>query len=267
MFHTPPIFIEEGLHTTAFFTIHQPKTLVIFVHGFNGKSVETWGKFPELIRTNDDFKYADVVFYGYDSVRAQANNSALKFYTSLLKLSDISPNKWGIERDFIKTNFRYNNILIVAHSLGAIVVRRALILAKTENKEWIKSCKMILFAPAHRGARIQKLVTESLPSIGKILTGLGFITIPILDDLKPNSVTLNNLLHDSLHLLKNKQGDFTIASQIIWANKEIIVHNEQFCKDPIPVLVEDKCHTTICKPDDTYLTPYQIVVNSLIALS
>jgi hypothetical protein len=140
--------------------------------------------------------------------------------------------------------------------LGAIVVRRALILAKTENKEWIKNCKMILFVPAHRGARIQKLVTESLPSIGKILTGLGFITIPILDDLKPNSVTLNNLLHDSLHLLK-----------IIWANKEIIVHNEQFCKDPIPVLVEDKCHTTICKPDDTYLTPYQIVVNSLLALS
>jgi len=126
---------------------------------------------------------------------------------------------------------------------------------------------MVLFAPAHRGARIQKLVIESLPSIGKILTGLGFITIPILDDLKPNSVTLNNLLHDSLHLLKNKQGDFTIASQIIWANKEIIVHNEQFCKDPIPVLVEDKCHTTICKPDDTYLTPYPIVLNSLIALS
>lgn len=265
MDHTPPIFLTEGIHSTAFLTTHHPNTLVVFVHGFNGKSVETWGKFPELIRYNSDFSQADVVFYGYESLKAQANNSAVRFYNSLLRFTDTSPNEWGISRDFITEDFKYSKILIVAHSLGAIIVRRALILAKNETRDWIKNCKMVLFAPAHRGARIQKLVTESLPAIGKILSGLGIITIPILDDLKPDSLTIKNLIHDSLHLLKNKQGDFTIATQIIWANREIVVHNEQFCHDPVPVLIDDKSHSSVCKPDETYLTPYQIVVNSLHA--
>jgi len=265
MNHTPPIFLTEGVHSTAFLTIHPPKILVVFVHGFNGKSVETWGKFPELIRNNSDFINADVVFYGYESLKAQANNSALRFYNSLLKFTDNSPNEWGIHRDFVKQDFKYSKILIVAHSLGAIVVRRALLLAQSETKNWLKNCEMVLFAPAHRGARIQKLVTESLPAIGKILSGLGFITIPILDDLKPDSLTIQNLIQDSLNLLKNKQGDFTIATQIIWANKEIVVHNEQFCNDPVPVLIDNKSHSSVCKPDEDYLTPYQIVVNSLQA--
>jgi hypothetical protein len=237
--------------------------LVIFVHGFNGKATGTWDEFPELIRTNNDFANSDVIFYGYDSLKGQANNNAIRFYRMLTSVCENSPNNLGYKRDSIADDFTYQRILIVAHSLGAIIVRRALLNAMNENKPWLPNCRMVLFAPAHRGARIQNLVAESLPTVGRILAGLGFITIPVLDDLRPNSQTILNLIADSQVYLNKNTGQFTIAHEVVWANNEIVVHNDQFCNDPVATLIDNKSHTSVCKPKATFLDPYNIVISAL----
>ncbi len=265
MNHTPPIFIDEGSHTIAFFALDNPQTLVIFIHGFNGRLINTWGEFPDFIRLNNDFKNADILFYGYDSLKNPAAQSSQNLYNSLSNLTENSTNAWGIERAFINESFKYEQIVLVAHSLGALVLRKALLLAKRDHKEWLDSCKMILFAPAHHGFKMRNLIFESLSSIETILSGLGLISFPVLENLKPNSFIIQNLLHDSMQLLDKKQGNFTIADQIIWSKEEEIVRNEHFGQDPIPLLVENKAHHAICKPDSQYLIPYHLVVKSLYA--
>lgn len=263
MSHTPPIFITQGKNSSAFLTLDNPTNLVIFVHGFNGKATGTWDEFPELIRSNNDFENVDVIFYGYDSLKGQVNNNAVRFYNLLTSVCENSPNRLGFKRSNIADDFRYQRILVIAHSLGAIVVRRALLNAKSENKAWLANCKMILFAPAHKGARIQNLIMESLPSVGKILAGLGLLRIPVLDDLRPTSQAILNLIADSQVYLNQNIGEFTIAHKVIWANNEIVVHNDQFCNDPVATLIDNKSHTSVCKPRPDYLDPYQIVINAL----
>ncbi|MES2429391.1 MAG: alpha/beta hydrolase [Bacteroidota bacterium] len=264
MSHTPPIFIKHGKNSSALFTLNNPTTLVIFVHGFNGSATATWDDFPRLIRTTNDFAHADVIFYGYESLKGQANNNAIKFYSLLKAACENNPNKLGFERKEIGDDHSYKKILIIAHSLGAVIVRRALLNAKSENKIWLDKCKMILFAPAHRGARIPDLILESLPKIVRVLAGLGMIAIPIINDLRPNSQTILNLIADSEKLLEKNEGDFTIASHVIWANNEKVVHNQRFCVDPVATLIDNKSHVAVCKPNQKkYADPYSIVLKAL----
>ena len=264
MSHTPPIFINHGKNTVGYFTTSKPENLIIFVHGFNGSATDTWDEFPALIKDNDEYANSDVVFYGYESLKGQANNNALRFYNFLKIIAETNSNKFGYSRKNLDPNFSYSKILIVAHSLGSIVVRRALLSAKAENKIWLTNTRMIMFAPAHRGARIQNLISESLPTLGKIFAGLGFITIPVLDDLRPESQTIINLIHETEQLLQQNQGEFTTAHTVVWANNEIVVHNERFCQDPVAILVDNKSHTKVCKPvRPNFLTPFEIVTEAL----
>lgn len=263
MSHTPPIFITHGKNSSAFLTLGKPTSLVVFVHGFNGRATGTWDDFPALIRSKNDFANADVIFYGYDSMKGQANNNSLIFYNFLTAVCENSPNELGFSRDDVNDAFRYKNVLVIAHSLGAIVVRRAMLNAKNENKSWLENVKMILFAPAHRGARIQKIILESLPVVGRLLAGLVLVKIPIIDDLGPQSQAILNLVSDSERYLGQNNGQFAIAHKVVWAGNEIVVHNDQFCSDPVAILIDKKSHTSVCKPTATYLDPYEIVINAL----
>lgn len=261
MSHTPPIFINQGKNTVGYFTTLNPENLIIFVHGFNGSAIDTWNDFPALIKETNEYENSDAIFYGYESLKGQANNNALRFYNFLQVIVEENTGKVGYPR---RSKNTYQRILIVAHSLGSVIVRRALLNAKAENKQWLSYTKMILFAPAHRGARIQNLLTESLPILGKIFAGLGFITIPVLDDLRPASQTIQNLIQETEQLLQNNQGDFTIAYKVVWANDEIVVHNERFCQDPIAVLIDNITHTGVCKPTSpNFLRPFEIVTEAL----
>lgn len=263
MNHTPPIFINHGKNTVGYFSTAKPKNLIIFVHGFVGDAVGTWNEFPSLVRSNSAYSDSDVIFFGYDSLKGQANNNALRFYQFLKLIAEGSANHFGYKRDGVTNYFTYNRILIVAHSLGSIIVRRALLNAKHDNKDWLSSCKMVLFAPAHRGARIQNLVTET-SMIVRIFAGLGFYKIPVLDDLRPQSQTIQNLIADTQKYLTQNDGDFTIAHNVIWADKETVVHNDSFCNDPVATLIDGKSHTTVCKPTDPdFLEPFTIVTNAI----
>jgi len=264
MSHTPPIFIDHGKNTVGYFTTANPENLILFVHGFNGSAIDTWNEFPALIKDNAAYANSDVVFYGYESLKGQANNNALRFYNFLKVVAEENTTRLGYPRKKLPSNFRYTKIIIVAHSLGTIIVRRALLNAKAENKVWLANSKMILFAPAHRGARIQNPIIETLPVLGKIIAGLGLIAIPVLEDLRPNSQTITNLINDTQNLLLQGVGDFTIAHTVVWADNDIVVENEPFCQDPVAVLVDNKSHTKVCKPvRPNFLTPFEIVTQAL----
>lgn len=263
MSHTPPIPVKYGNKTFAYVSIHEPTKLVIFIHGFNGNPSSTWGEFPLLMRTDSELEDADIVFYGYDSTKEQATNNAVRFYKLLKTI-----NEFGI--DTITQNDRrfglikYNNIVLVAHSLGSIVVRRSLLIAKGEKMSWLEKCKMILFAPAHRGSRVQNIALSVLPKWGKIIVGLGLLKFPVVEDLMPESQTIKNLINDTKQYLDNNDGDFSIAHTVVWAANELVVHNEVFCNDPVAEIKDNKNHINVCKPViPDYDDPFEIVKNAL----
>ena len=95
---------------------------VLFVHGFSGDQQDTWGLFPTLIGTDTTLNDWDIVSLGYA--------------TSLLP--DIR-GIWSADPDLpilaihLNTRFdiaplaQYRSLAIVAHSMGGLVVQRALL--------------------------------------------------------------------------------------------------------------------------------------------
>jgi hypothetical protein len=263
MDHTPPIPLKFGKKTYAYSAISKPNKLIIFIHGFNGNSTTTWGEFTFLMQTDPDLADTDIIFYGYDSTKEQANNNAIRFYKLLKSINDEGLDKHtSYNRKF--GLIKYTNILLVAHSLGSIIIRRSLLHAKSENKVWLSKCKMIMFAPAHKGSRVQNTTLMVVPKWMKVILGFGYFSRPIIEDLMPNSQTIRNLINDTMAYISRNDGDFTIAHKVIWAANELIVHNETFCSDPVAEIKEHKNHKTVCKPlIPDYADPFDIVKNAL----
>ena len=259
------VFLEEGENTIGYFTLQpNPKNLIIFVHGFGGKSITTWGDFAIIIKNFSEFKETDVIFYGYNSKFLPAIGNSEKFYRYLKSFIDpkktIGNNKRGDTID------SYENILFVGHSLGAIIIRRTLLDAKRDNKPWLNSSKIILYAPAHKGANIQRLIIEGLPELLKFVGSLAKLICPALNDLEANSETIAQLIKDNEFYLQDvKNNTYTKAAHILASTKDKVVLKHRFCDDPNVESIDDKGHIKICKPIlFDYLTPLTPVKNNIL---
>jgi len=265
-YHTLPTPIKAGYKSQGYFALTAPQNFVIFIHGFMGDAVDTWSNFQEFILNTDKFsgaekfRNADIIFYGYKSLRMQANNQALLLLDLLRQMK--APVKNGIiPAGFEERN--YSRILLVAHSLGSIVARRALLFANQEHEDWMDKTRMVLFAPAHNGAKAAALAMEAAGSILGVAAYLARYQFPVLDELKIDSPTIQNLKNDTLGVLGDNNGDFTKAHTVIWAELEKVVDNQPFCKDPVAKLLP-KNHISVCKPDlNGFTSPVQYVTNAL----
>ena len=109
-----------------------PDTALVFVHGFDGRAVSTWERFPSFIRTEPKAHRADAIFWGYPSRQEDVEFCAQKLRKFLHGLFNdpleafLGPtlSRAGSRRP---TTFRYSKVVLCAHSMGAVVVRRALI--------------------------------------------------------------------------------------------------------------------------------------------
>ena len=141
-------------------------TCVVFVHGFFGDPIGTWGQFSDLC-DSDELKgrgiwaRSDLYFYDYGAEHDFVKRSASglghflerlfpQAQTLLLGLSHAESLK--IRNPWLA----YSRLILVGHSLGAVVIRECL-----ENKlrdssgtdgipAWVSACELRLFAAAHR---------------------------------------------------------------------------------------------------------------------
>ncbi|MHA3788365.1 esterase/lipase family protein [Flavobacterium hauense] len=258
MYHYSPKFLREGINSTAFYSIANSKKLIIFVHGFSGVSLNTWNNFSEMIVYNKKFEKSDILFYGYDSFKGQVTDQSSDLYHFLDKHI---PDSYNTIRKSISS---YKKVIIIAHSLGAIVSRYALLKAIDENVDWKNKCKLMLFAPAHNGSRIPNLLMLSLPSFTKILGGLGLYQYPVIDDLTPGSACLKKL--EQLVVKLQKKYKKVLTAHVIEAHGDKVVHNGPFCYDKYSTIspIKNKSHTTVCKPIKySYEEPIDELINLL----
>ncbi|HEY2216077.1 MAG TPA: hypothetical protein VGH21_01190, partial [Solirubrobacteraceae bacterium] len=106
----------------------KPARLVIFVHGFYGAADETWNFFPDGALTRPWWRQSDLLFVNYDSTRDEIGGVAYElrdripdFYPEILtdhpRLGAFRPDDFG----------DYEELYLVGHSLGGVIVRYALL--------------------------------------------------------------------------------------------------------------------------------------------
>ncbi len=97
-------------------------TAVVFIHGFAGDPAKTWGRFPNLLGEVSALEQWDIFSLGYSTNLAPdirgvwtADPAIATLATYLLTRAGVAPLK------------DYKALALIAHSMGGLVVQRALI--------------------------------------------------------------------------------------------------------------------------------------------
>jgi pimeloyl-ACP methyl ester carboxylesterase len=248
----------------ALFSIRPTGQAVLFIHGFSGDPIKTWSDFHVLLPAAQHCKGRDLFFYGYDGLRANMTSSAALLREFLDRLFE-QPGKFvnsNLSSDAERSdNFQYTELVLVAHSLGAVIVRRALLDLTRLGRPWLSKTKLVLFAPAHMGASVADLALEAVSNF-RFLRFFGAVArfeSPLIDQLKPGSPELSALLQETKLACKNGGNSHLKARKVVIAEYERIVRNETFADDPPPVTIPDTEHTTVCKPRADFLRPFELL--------
>ena len=251
MSHTVAIPLPWGQESVGYFAKDPARRLLVFVHGFGGKASATWAGSEVALITDPRVRACDLAYFGYRSLHAQPEMSAGMLRQFLDEAAGAS-NEWNAlaGRALGNTVVReYDEVLVIAHSLGAPVSRRALIDAIRNQAPWAGKARLQLFAPAHLGAYLQKVRMELGVVSGLIasLTAVAKLKILSLDGLEPNSAFLTQLLEDSREELANGWDAQVKARQVIFGDGENVVMAQRFLADPPATVWSGQDHCSICR--------------------
>ncbi|MGN8055999.1 esterase/lipase family protein [Pedobacter sp. 22163] len=228
---------------------------VVFIHGFNGSSLETFGSFNDEFRTREEYKGRDVYFFGYDSLFDQISNSALNFLKFLRRIHDDLPEVVKESGLGVKREEPYSEIVIVCHSLGAVVTRVALNEGSRSNAVFLDKCRLVLFAPAHQGA-MKVLGNFGFPGSFAVLGPALRYFVVTFDQLIDRNIIITDMESKCRDLINNGRTTFTIAEKVIWASPDRVVVNKTFLDDPEPVVFPGNVgHVKVCKPTQKFPDP------------
>ncbi len=257
----------------AYWSLHPDGTLFLFVHGFGGGATSTWSEFENRLPRRQHG--ADLIFFGYDGLFRHASESAEHLYEMLDNLLSAPGRVFSQARPGPRrqASFAYTRLVLVAHSLGAVVARIALVAAHDRQAAWASLVHLVLFAPAHNGTRLGALVDHAVSGIS--IPGASFATSAITgtlrayEDLKEGSAVLTTL-RDDVREARKAGAQHVAAKVVVWAIDDPVVVNGPFPGDPpvpqdqqfaLPLLTR---HTAVCKPRDTHLAPVYLVEQALV---
>jgi pimeloyl-ACP methyl ester carboxylesterase len=95
---------------------------VLFVHGFSGDPTKTWGNFPALLMGNKRLNSWDVFSLGYHTGLSLDVVGIWRADPGLADLAQLLATRAALEP--LK---RYAGLAIIAHSMGGLVVQRAIL--------------------------------------------------------------------------------------------------------------------------------------------
>jgi hypothetical protein len=152
---------------TDFYKTEGNRVAIVFVHGFTGDVRGTWGNIPEFLNQQTALKDWDLAGFGYQSRR--------RFDVLNLWSADASLEEIATELNTALDPSRYERLVLVAHSMGGLVVQRALVkYAKLRERV----TQVILFGTPSRGLVKATLVswlkqqTRNMSASGPFVQGL-----------------------------------------------------------------------------------------------
>jgi hypothetical protein len=196
----------------------------------------------------------DLIFYEYDSLGQQLGDMAfplMGFLRTLCTDASRIVNRGLSPAEHRPPAFAYKQLLIVGHSLGAVVIRRALLNAHGNKEAWVSQSRFILFAPADCGAFSAPLVSEALSGVpvGSIGAAALKQTFPVLVALEPGSDDLEHLLDDTIKATSGGSAAYLRAERVLFAEHENVTKKQKFLLDEWADAIAGTTHTSVCKPD------------------
>ncbi|SRR6266478_1655815 len=275
-------------------------TAVVFVHGFLGDAISTWEHFPFLIDAcageYPRWDTTDVFFYKYrGSHRMPIAVHSEEFIRFLAEIFPIPKRKlfepsWAGER-LRREGFSYRRLVLVGHSEGAVVIRRAVAAGyklvretrphlprgtssdyaktlnelKTAQQQFLQTnplfdATVILFAPAHLGASLTGwpgLLLGYLRTVRLLQPLVDSLTG--YDDLKKDSPVLSQLRRDTETFANESSFCNAFRAQSYFGERDRIVYISEYTTDPKAVVLKGHDHTSVCKPSLNYKEPLSYV--------
>jgi pimeloyl-ACP methyl ester carboxylesterase len=214
---------------------------VVFVHGFNGHLVESWGRFPELLDTDPDLPAMDILLLGYPTGFGL-------FHPSIERTGDALLSRVGL---LLPNAAR---IVMVCHSMGGVValsgVRKAMI-AEAANSHPV-SCldRFVLFATplkAQQLATAARHLCFGIPSLLRVFNAqIRQLACPVFGSQFESDV-VNRIYRPR----KASDTAREIPIHICLGHKDRVVSEPEargVIRHPTPCCLEH-CHTSIKAPD------------------
>ncbi|KAF1842273.1 uncharacterized protein K460DRAFT_345969 [Cucurbitaria berberidis CBS 394.84] len=211
----------SGSVSHGLFVLHPPPELpcdtgslsvdIVAVHGLNGHARRTWKDEVEGLLWLEDFlptvmPHAQIMTFGYDSslLLSHSEGTIEDFARDLL-------NRLWMMRQSPETKNR--PLIFVAHSLGGIVVKKALILAHENNLQYgnilSSTIGIVFMGTPHDGSNIVNW-TSFLRNAVQIMSGTQLVRTDLIKELSRHSPTLLNISKSFLP----RSADLTIMSFI-----------------------------------------------------
>jgi pimeloyl-ACP methyl ester carboxylesterase len=255
-------------------------TAVIFVHGFLGDAEGTWISFQELICSKAAkfplWSKCDAFFFSYRSFRDDITESAAdlrKFIQAVFP----APPPWIFKSatklpglptmvKLTQAQHTYKQLILVGHSEGGIVIRRAVELAYGKKLNDILNARLALFAPAHKGVKLSGWIGACL-AIGRV----DAILMPVLS----SSPAFNEMKDKALlEEIENNRGEYrkeeiaahepvspAFDAHVVFGKKDNVVVKGAYAWDCLYDSKIGKDHVTICKPKADYDDPVTFVLD------
>jgi pimeloyl-ACP methyl ester carboxylesterase len=224
--HHLPTRIPFGEQSEVLWALAPTRKAILFVHGFGGSATTTWVQFPSLLQRERSCHGHDLIFYGYDGLQTRARPSA----DLLIRLLDeLFSNPTELLAKSLPSaarpkQFKYKEIVIVAHSLGAVVSRIALVDAYSKRRNWASKIKLVFFAPAHGGANILSLASLAMGVLRLApVEALARFRFQVLHDLEENCQTLTELANQTRATIRRGARNL-IARRVIYAGQDKVVN-------------------------------------------
>lgn len=279
MVHHSPVEIQNQggrRNWVLYASSSQPVRLVVFVHGFGGKTVGAWNRFADSGSVSQWWRESDMLFVGYDSLYEHPSETARWLRSRLPDFYPVLPPELLLKPD-VKirepSEKPYDELLLVGHSLGGFVLRLALC---EQARSWLNDerdtnpnvrrprmleSKLRLFSPASAGFHPVGAVGMLKASCLWGAVNVAMSRSPAYKALEKGSDLITNTRAETEELVAGNRSELqSLRAHLVWARPEKVVDPQGYKSDYVPEsLIPKREHTEVCKPSDGYDEPLRFV--------
>jgi hypothetical protein len=209
---------------------YENSQVALFVHGFEGSHLGTWGHVPDLLAKyaddEDPFRHWDYLFVGYGTGNV----------TTFLDIAHVICSRWkDAASGTLNPGRQYTRLALIGHSLGTLGIRQTLCAWSVQPPGMATALHSVtLFGPPLNGSRLAKFA----------------VWRQVADALEPNNPQLR-MLRAWAKGAHDRQA-WPVAKVVVGLDDKVVGYQQQdlvdWPGDEDPVTTVDLDHRALVKP-------------------